>query len=143
LPHRLRRRAMSYARQLLDSYPGTLNADAGMLAATIDALSDCAQACAADADADLAEQDLAEMVKCIRLCLDCVDVCTATAGVVSRQTDYDASITRPLLEACVATCKSCGDECGRHAQHHEHCRVCEQACRRCEQACRELLAAIK
>jgi hypothetical protein len=134
---------MSYARQLLDSYPGTLNADAGMLAATIDALSDCAQACAADADADLAEQDLAEMVKCIRLCLDCVDVCTATAGVVSRQTDYDASITRPLLEACVATCKSCGDECGRHAQHHEHCRVCEQACRRCEQACRELLAAIK
>ena len=134
---------MSYARQLLDSYPGTLNADAGMLAATIDALRDCAQACAADADADLAEQDLAEMVKCIRLCLDCVDVCTATAGVVSRQTDYDASITRPLLEACVATCKSCGDECGRHAQHHEHCRVCEQACRRCEQACRELLAAIK
>jgi hypothetical protein len=135
--------AMSHARQLLDSYPGTLNADAGVLAATIDALSDCAQACAADADADLAEQDLAEMVKCIRLCLDCVDVCTATAGVVSRQTDYDASITRPLLEACVATCKSCGDECGRHAQHHEHCRVCEQACRRCEQACRELLAAIK
>jgi hypothetical protein len=135
--------AMSYARQLLDSYPGTLNADVGVLAATIDALSDCAQACAADADADLAEQDLAEMVKCIRLCLDCVDVCTATAGVVSRQTDYDASITRPLLEACVATCKSCGDECGRHAQHHEHCRVCEQACRRCEQACRELLAVIK
>ena len=114
-----------------------------MLAATIDALSDCAQACAADADADLAEQDLAEMVKCIRLCLDCVDVCTATAGVVSRQTDFDASITRPLLEACVATCKACGDECGRHAQHHEHCRVCEQACRRCEQACQELLAAIK
>ena len=133
---------MSYARQLLDSYPGTLNADAGMLAATIDALSDCVQACAADADADLAEQDLAEMVKCIRLCLDCVDVCTATAGVVSRQTDYDASITRSLLEACVATCKSCGDECERHAAMHAHCRVCAQACRRCEQACRELLAAL-
>ena len=133
---------MSYARQLLDSYPGTLNADAGMLAATIDALRDCAQACAADADADLAEQDLAEMVKCIRLCLDCVDVCTATAGVVSRQTDYDASITRPLLEACVATCKSCGDECGRHAQHHEHCRICAEECRRCEEACSAVLDAI-
>ena len=39
---------MSYARQLLDSYPGTLNADAGMLAATIDALSDCAQACCSE-----------------------------------------------------------------------------------------------
>ena len=29
---------MSYAKQLLDSYPGTLNADAGTLAATLDAL---------------------------------------------------------------------------------------------------------
>jgi hypothetical protein len=134
---------MSYARQLLDTYPGTLNADAGVLAATLDALSDCAQACAADADADLAEQNLAEMVKCIRLCLDCTDVCTATLGVVSRQTAYDPTITRPLLEACVATCHSCGDECARHAPHYEHCRVCEQACRRCEQACRELLGVLK
>jgi hypothetical protein len=134
---------MSYARQLLDAYPGTLNADAAVLATAIDALSDCAQACAADADADLSEQDLAGMVKCIRLCLDCVDVCTATLGVVSRQTGYDATITRPLLEACVATCKSCGDECARHAPHHAHCRVCEQACRRCEQACRELLGVLR
>ncbi|MGH3816124.1 MAG: four-helix bundle copper-binding protein [Pseudonocardiaceae bacterium] len=134
---------MSYARQLLDTYPGTVNADAGMLAATIDALSDCAQACRADADNDLREQNLAEMISCIRLCLDCADVCTAALGVVSRQTSYDADVTRPLLEACVATCKSCGDECQQHALHHEHCRVCEQACRRCEQACRELLDTLK
>ncbi len=91
---------MSYARQLLDTYPGTLYADAGVLTAAIDALSDCAQACIADADADLSEQNLAEMVTCIRLCLDCADVCTATAAVTSRQTAYDATITRPLLEAC-------------------------------------------
>jgi hypothetical protein len=133
---------MSYARQLLDIHTGTLSADAGGLAAAIDALSDCAQACIADVDADLSEQDLAEMVTCIRLCLDCADVCTAAVGVVSRQADYQPSVTRPLLEACVAICKSCGDECERHAQHHEHCRVCAQACRRCEQACRELLDAL-
>ena len=64
---------MSYARQLLDSYPGAVIADAGVLAAAIDALSDCAQACTADVDADLGEQNLAEMVRCIRLCLDCAD----------------------------------------------------------------------
>jgi hypothetical protein len=134
---------MSYARQLLDAYPGTLSADAGLLTVAIDALSDCAQACTADADADLSEHNLAEMVRCIRLCLDCTDVCTATLGVVSRQTDYDPGITRPLLEACVATCKSCGDECERHARMHEHCRICLEACRRCEQACREFLNAMK
>ena len=134
---------MSYARQLLDAYPGTLTADASVLAATIDALSDCAQACIADADDDLREQNLAEMVTCIRLCLDCTDICTATLGVLSRQADQDATATRPLLEACAAICQGCGEECERHARMHEHCRICGEACRRCEQACRELLRAIR
>ena len=134
---------MSYARQLLDTYPGTVTVDAGVLAAAIDALSDCAQACTADVDADLSEPNVTEMVTCIRLCLNCADVCTATIGVTSRQASYDVNVTRPLLEACVAICNSCGDECERHAQMHEHCRVCAQACRRCEQACRHLLATLK
>jgi uncharacterized membrane protein len=134
---------MSYARQMLDTYPHTFNVDAGVLAATIDALTDCAQACTADTDADLSEQNVTDMVKCIRLCLNCADVCTATIAITSRQAEYDANVAKPLLEACAAICKSCGDECERHAQMHEHCRICEQACRRCEQACRELLAAIR
>jgi len=133
---------MSYARQILDTYPRTLNVDADLLAATIDALSDCAQACAADTDADLSEDNLAEMVKCIRLCLNCTDICTATAGILSRLAEYDADATRPLLEACAATCKSCGDECEQHA-HMPHCRICADACRRCERACRDLLGALK
>ena len=133
---------MSYARQLLDSYQGTVNVDVTLLAAAIDAISDCAQACIADTDANLGEQDVTEMVRCIRLCLDCTDVCTATAAVISRPADYDADVARPLLQACVAICKSCGDECERHA-HMQHCRVCAEACRRCEQACQELLDAMK
>jgi hypothetical protein len=134
---------MSYARQMLDTYPRTPSVDAGVLAGTVDALSDCAQACAADVAADLSEQNVTEMVRCIRLCLDCTDICTATLGVLSRQAEYDASVTRPLLEACAAICRSCGDECERHARMHEHCRICGEACRRCEQACRDLLGAIK
>jgi uncharacterized membrane protein len=134
---------MSYARQMLDTYPRTPSVDAGVLAGTVDALSDCAQACAADVTADLSEQNVTEMVRCIRLCLDCTDICTAALGVLSRQAEYDASVTRPLLEACAAICRSCGDECERHARMHEHCRICGEACRRCEQACRDLLETVK
>jgi hypothetical protein len=36
---------MSYTRQMLDTYPRTLNLHPGLLAAAIDAASDCAQAC--------------------------------------------------------------------------------------------------
>ena len=134
---------MSYARQMLGACPPTFNVDADLLAATIDALSDCAQACIADTGCDLSEENVAEMVKCVRLCLDCADVCTATGGVISRQTDYDANVIAPLLEACAAVCKSCGDECERHARMHEHCRVCAEACRGCERACRDLLDALR
>ena len=133
---------MSYAKQILDTYVFDARLDRGILGDTIDALNDCIQACVVDTDADLSERDLADMVKCVRLCLHCTDVCTAAAGVLSRPAEYDANVVRPLLESCVAICASCGDECARHAQTHDHCRLCETACRRCEQACRKFLEAI-
>ncbi|HYK66643.1 MAG TPA: four-helix bundle copper-binding protein [Streptosporangiaceae bacterium] len=135
---------MSYARQMVDAYPGTIGIEASLLAGTIEALTDCAQACTADTDDDLSEPNVAEMVACIRLCLDCADVCTATAGVASRQREeLNPEVMKPLLEACAAICRSCADECERHAHMHRHCRVCAEACRRGEQASRELLAAIR
>ncbi|MBO0824784.1 MAG: four-helix bundle copper-binding protein [Actinobacteria bacterium] len=133
---------MSYARQMLGTCKVSFNVDAGLLAAVIEALNDCAQACMADTGCDLSEPNVTEMVRCIRLCLDCADVCVAAAGVISRQAAYDADVVAPLLHACAAACKSCGDECERHARMHEHCRVCAEACRRCERACRDLLAAL-
>jgi hypothetical protein len=85
---------------------------------------------------------IAELAKCIRTNLDCADICTATARVLSRHTGYDANISRTLLEACTMACRSCADECALHADVHEHCRICAEACRTGEQACRDLLAAM-
>jgi hypothetical protein len=133
---------MSYAKQMLDADARTSDLDAGVLAAAIDALTDCAEACKIDADANLGEQDVMAMVRCAALCLNCADVCTASAAVISRRTPFEKSVTAPLLEACAAICKSCGDECARHAGMHPHCRICEGACRRGEQACRGLLDTI-
>ena len=135
---------MSYARQMLDAYPGTISIDAPLLAATIEALTDCAQACAADTDDDLSEPNVTEMVSCIQLCLDCTDVCRATAAIASRQREeLNPAVLTPLLQACAAICKGCGEECERHAHMHSHCRVCAEACRRGEQASSELLSALR
>lgn len=133
---------MSYAKQMLDTYPRSFNVDAGVLTGAIEAVMDCGQACSACADACLSEEQVAQLARCIRLNLDCADLCDTTARVLSRQTEYDANVTRALVEACRQACKSCGDECEQHAQHHEHCRVCAEACRRCEQACDRLLSAM-
>jgi hypothetical protein len=133
---------MSYAQQMLETYPRDFNLDADVLIRCIDACDDCAQSCTACADDDLSEPDVADLVKCIRLGLDCADVCTTTSRIVSRQTEYDANVTRAILRTCVQACRSSGDECERHAADHEHCRICMESCRRCEAACEALLAAI-
>jgi hypothetical protein len=57
----------------------------------------CSAVPAGIADAGLREQDRAEMVKYIRLCLDRTDICTATLGVVSPP---DGSTTRPSPGRC-------------------------------------------
>jgi Domain of Unknown Function (DUF326) len=133
---------MTYAKSMLEAYPRDFNLDADRLSRCIEACYDCAQACTACADDCLSEQSVAELVKCIRLNEDCADICVVAGRVNSRQTEYDANVTRAIVQACAETCSACGDECERHASHHEHCRICAEACRRCEEACRELLAAI-
>ncbi len=127
---------------MMESYPAEINLDRQLLARTVDALLQCAQACTACADACLSEEMVADLRKCIRTDLDCADICVAAANVLSRHTAYDANITRAVVQACVTACKSCGDECETHAKMHEHCRICAEACRACEKACTELLAAI-
>jgi hypothetical protein len=83
-----------------------------------------------------------ELVRCIRLCLDCAEVCDATGRIVTRQTEPDLRLIRATVEACSVACLACAEECDRHAAHHEHCRLCAEVCRRCKNACDELLATI-
>lgn len=134
---------MSVTGQMLETYPESLGGvDREKLRACIEACFECAQACTACADACLSEDTVAELTKCIRTNLDCADLCATTGRVLSRHTGYDANLTRAVLEACAQACKACGDECARHAGHHEHCRVCAEACRRCARACRELAGSL-
>lgn len=128
--------------EMLKTHPVQSSLEVGLVARTVDALAECAQTCTACADACLSEQMVAELRECIGLNLNCADICGTTARILSRRNGYDAKLVRAQLEVCVQACKSCGDECDSHADHHEHCRVCAEACRACEQACNGLLAVI-
>lgn len=128
---------------MLDTYPAEINLDRAQLGSTIDALMQCGEACTACADACLSEGMVAEMTKCIRTNLDCADICGTTARVLSRHTGYDANISQAMLDACVVACRTCAEECQRHAMSAEHCRICADACRSAEQACQAMCDAMK
>lgn len=117
--------------------------DADALVACIQAAHHCVAACTACADACLAEDDVASMRSCIRRDLDCADIASTTASVLSRQVAMDLGLVRVVLEACAVAAKRCAVECELHADMHDHCRACAQACTTLYTASRTLLEALR
>ncbi len=108
----------------------------------IDECYACAMACNICADACLGEDMVRNLTQCIRLNNDCADVCLATGSLAARRTGSDEELIRRMLDACATACRICGDECNRHGEMHEHCRVCADSCRTCERACRDALQSM-
>jgi len=98
----------------------------------IEALNNCAAECSHCASACLEEQDVKMLTRCIKLDIDCADICRLVASYVARGSEHASH----LLKECAEICEACAEECEKHAEHGmEHCRVCAEACRTCAEAC--------
>jgi hypothetical protein len=102
----------------------------------------CATTCTSCADACLGESAVADLVQCIRLNLDCAELCETTGRIATRRTGSDEQVLRSLLQTCATACRVCAEECAAHADRHEHCKICAAACERCEQACQDALGTL-
>lgn len=89
-----------------ETQPSQNQIDQAALAECLLACFDCAQACTACADACLWEQNGQELVRCIRLNLDCADICATTGNALSRQTGFDTLTASEFLEACARACRT-------------------------------------
>lgn len=133
---------MNTITAMLNTHPKPGPFDAGRLAECISACLECQGCCDLCADACLNEREhLAHLTKCITLNSQCAEVCAATAGVLARVGQGDAAVIRAQLQACVAACRACAEECEMHARGMDmkHCAVCAECCRQCEAACQKLL----
>jgi hypothetical protein len=102
----------------------------------------CEQTCSSCADACLGEDDPKQLARCIRVNLDCADVCNATARMLSRQLHSDRTLLTQQVALCAIACALCAAACERHAAEFEHCRVCAVMCRRTEHECREAIVSL-
>lgn len=94
----------------------------------VDACNYCAAAC-------LEEQDVSMMTVCIKLDMDCADICQVTAGLLSRGSEHG----QHLLKECEEICNLCADECEKHGEKGmQHCKECAEACRECAEACSQV-----
>jgi hypothetical protein len=124
-----------HAYEMISTHPDVRGNTNNALIDCVAQCYSCAQACTSCADACLAEEMVGELRQCIRLDLDCADICGVTGRVATRRTGSDEEVIRRMLDTCAVACRLCSEECERHAQHHEHCRICAEVCRTCMQAC--------
>jgi hypothetical protein len=129
-------------KEMIATHPDVRSDVNQALIDAIDASYACAQACTSCADACLAEETVAHLRQCIRLNLDCADVCDTLATLGTRRTGSNEEVIRKMLDTCIVACRNCGEECLRHAARHEHCRLCAESCRACEAACRTALRSM-
>ena len=78
----------------------------------------------------LDEEDVKAMTRCIKLDVDCADVCRITASSLSRGSEHGDH----LLKECAEICSVCAEECEKHS-HMEYCRKCAEVCKHCADEC--------
>lgn len=133
---------MDRVRQMFQTHPAPAS-DAGEEAfALVRAAAECTYTCTTCADACLEEDDPSDLRACIRLNLDCAGICSETARLIARPGAQDRTVLQAQLEACIVACRACAEECERHADHHEHCRICAESCRECADACERMTGAL-
>ena len=96
-------------------------------------LNECSAACNFCSTACMHEKDTAALLRCIKLDLDCAEVCKTAAVLAER----DSESLDIFLPACAVICNRCAEECEKH-DHMEHCRRCAELCRQCARACRQM-----
>ena len=94
-------------------------------------LSNCVLKCNHCTTACLDEQEVKMLARCIKLDIDCADICQLTISLIARGSEHGYH----LLQECAGICNACAEECDKH-KHMEHCKRCAEACRDCADACK-------
>ena len=102
----------------------------------LNALYNCAAECNHCATACLDEEDVKMTARCIKLNIDCAEICSITASFVSRGSEH----ANHILNACAEICEACAEKCEKHS-HMEHCKRCAEVCRSCVDLCHSRVTA--
>lgn len=94
-----------------------------------DILAECTKACYNCFIKCLEEKDTPIMAACIKINVDCAQICQTTAAFISRGSEDSKS----LMKICVEICKKCNEICSKH--NPDHCQQCADACYKCAIAC--------
>jgi hypothetical protein len=121
------------------STKGMQGLDMAAMQECIEACSAAEQACTMCADGHLGD----DMMKCSSMCMDCADLSHTMMRMMLRPNGYDMMSMMATLEACRTMAMASADECMKHADMSDLCRMCAQACTACAEACEKMMTSMK
>lgn len=68
---------------------------------------------------------------CAKLTIEMIAICKATATMAT----VNSKNLKTTAKLAAEICSACAEECKKHAEHHETCKVCMDACLSCAKAC--------
>jgi hypothetical protein len=80
-------------------------------------------------------RNVKSMADCIRLEIECAEICRTAASFMSRGSRFAHDVCR----VCAEICEACGAECDKFGDM-DHCRRCAEACHQCAEECRHMAA---
>ena len=117
----------------MKSMPGMDTMEMSVMQACMDACSACEQACTVCST---------QMMSCAPACMNCADMCNTMMRSMLRMQGMTPASMMAMLDACIAMCQTCMDECMEHADHSEVCKMCAQSCQACMDACNDVRNAM-
>jgi hypothetical protein len=121
---------MTSARDILGTVKLEPAFDIEALATVLQALGDLNRDATACSSAMIADENAAGMSTEIRAALDAADTAATAERVLARGAAADVTVTKAVLQAAVVAAERSAQECGKHADHHAHCRLHSDTARR-------------
>ena len=113
--------------------PGTGRLDVAVV-------QNCMEACSANEQA--CTMCAAHGLDCTAACMNCADMSSTMMRTLMRMSSMTPAVMIAMLDACLAMCQLCLDECAPHADADDVCRMCAQSTQVCMDACGALKAVI-
>jgi hypothetical protein len=124
---------MQEIHEMIASHPDVRGKTNDALIRCISECFACAQACISCADACIAEDMVTDLRQCIRLNMDCADICMAAGKLAIRRSGGNEQSILDMLQACRNICVACG----RNARSMPRCTSIAASARKAAAAVRK------
>lgn len=133
---------MNPAMQMMENHKKDMPAsgmDMAMMQECIEACSACEQACTTCAGMMTGM----DMAMCANMCMNAADTSNAMMRMMMRPNGMHMDSFMAMLQATTAMASACADECMKHSDMSDDCRMCSEVCRQCAMEIQKMMDAMK